>query len=125
MKTWLVILLGGGLGSVFRYLISIWFKQNYAISFPWHTLLINITGCLLIGIAYAAFLHQTNNTLWQLFILVGLLGGYTTFSSFGLETFELLKQRQFLKAIAYVLGSNFAGIAAVFAGYWLKQQFRA
>ncbi|MFA6260506.1 MAG: fluoride efflux transporter CrcB [Bacteroidia bacterium] len=124
MKSILVVALGGALGTVARYLLSIWLKQSYVFSFPWHTLLINITGCLLMGIAFALFKQHSMPSTMQLFLMVGILGGYTTFSSFGLETWLLLENRAYMQACCYVAGSNLLGIGAVIGGYFMVNSIR-
>lgn len=124
MKSILVVALGGALGTVARYLLSIWLKQSYAFSFPWHTLLINITGCLLMGMAFAIFRHESSPSTLSLFLMVGLLGGYTTFSSFGLEIWLLLENRAYMQACWYLAGSNLLGIGAVIGGYFMVDSIR-
>lgn len=118
MKSTLLVAFGGAIGSLARYFISLWIKQSYTYSFPWHTLLINISGCLLIGICYALSKYITSFETIRLLIMIGLLGGFTTFSSFGLETFSLFQSGLYLQAFSYILASNFAGILFVFLGFY-------
>lgn len=117
MKSILWVAIGGALGSVLRYLISIGLKQSYTYSFPWHTFFINIIGCIAIGVVYALLNNYSAPLFWQSLIVAGFLGGFTTFSSFGYETFVLFKSQQYVNAIVYMIGSNLFGLAGVFIGY--------
>lgn len=117
MKAILFVALGGALGSLLRFGIGIWLKPEYHAAFPIHTLLINTVGCLIIGCVFA--LLQTNNeqlTL-QYFLVTGILGGFTTFSSYTMETVYLYQQGEFLRASSYVLLSNVLGIGSAALGY--------
>lgn len=115
-QTILFVGLGGFVGSVLRFLIGqiIPFKTG---SFPWGTLAINVLGCLLIGVFFglAEKEHMLSSNL-RLFLTVGLCGGYTTFSTFGNETFLLIQNEQIAAAIAYTLLSVTMGVLAVFLG---------
>jgi len=115
------IAVGGGVGAVLRYGLAGWAQGLAAASlatFPIGTLAVNLLGCLLIGCGAAAFAEPgIVREEYRLLLLVGLLGGFTTFSTFGLETFELLRERQWAWAAAYVGLSNVGGIAAVIVGY--------
>jgi len=110
----LYILIGGGLGSVCRYLISEYAPHFYTGEFPIGTFLANIIGCFVIGIL-AALIH-TNSPLSPL-LVTGFCGGFTTFSSFSKETFLFVKQKKVRLAITYVLSSTLLGITAVFVGF--------
>lgn len=114
----LLVMLGGGLGAVMRFGIGHTVMHNSESNFPWGTLAVNLIGCAGIGI-FGAFLVGP----WpireevRLFAMIGILGGFTTFSSFGYETFELLEDHAYMKAAAYVITSNVAGIALVFGAF--------
>ena len=112
-----MVAFGGALGSVARYLLSIWLKQSYTYSFPWHTFIINILGCLLIGIIYAYSKNLVESETIRLMVMIGVLGGFTTFSSFGLESFNLFEAKQYSQFFLYISLTNILGIASVFGGY--------
>ena len=109
----LLVLAGGGVGAVLRYVISLSLK-NPSTGFPISTFIINVFGCFLIGILFEVLGTPYNNL--KLLLMVGLLGGFTTFSSFGLETIELFNSGHFTTALFYVLLSNICGLAAVYLG---------
>jgi CrcB protein len=109
----LLVFFGGGLGSAIRYFFSIIIK-NSSNGFPTATFLVNVTGCFIIGLIYS--LIQVENTALKLWLVVGVLGGFTTFSSFGLETIHLFGRGQSQIAILYVILSNLFGLAAVYIG---------
>ena len=111
------IMLGGGLGSVFRYLLSIFIYNFSNKVFPLGTLIVNMLGCFVIGFLFSLFEKFTISPNIRLFIFIGLLGGFTTFSSFGLETFNLIRQSELKYAGLNLLLSNFLGLFFVFLGY--------
>lgn len=121
MKALWIVALGGAAGSVARYLASLWTLQLAgATRFPWATLCINLTGCALAGLV-AVWSERADwfSTEHRLLLMTGLLGGFTTFSAFGLETFQLLRQGDAPLAIAYVCASVLAGVGALATVYWL------
>ncbi|MES2779251.1 MAG: fluoride efflux transporter CrcB [Bacteroidota bacterium] len=117
MKSILWVALGGAIGSLLRYAVALWLKPEPSLAFPIHTLLVNVLGCLVIGFVFSFLLTVPNEQYYRLFIITGILGGFTTFSSFGLESFYLFQNNEFLKAGSYILLSNMLGLAAVWAGY--------
>lgn len=123
----LLIALGGAIGSVMRYAISGWVQRlaTGAVElFPIGTLAVNAAGCLLIGLLAALFAspHMLREET-RLFLLVGVLGGFTTFSTFGLETFQLINDRQWTWAAANVLVTNVACLASVWIAYRLGERW--
>ncbi|WP_245969796.1 fluoride efflux transporter CrcB, partial [Calidithermus roseus] len=90
--------------------------------FPWSTLLINVSGSFLIGIVLELSLKGALSGEARLFLAMGLLGGYTTFSTFSWETLTLVQGGEWLRALGYVLGSVLLGFAGVVAGYWLGER---
>ncbi|WP_122899830.1 fluoride efflux transporter CrcB [Acinetobacter sp. B51(2017)] len=108
--TWLLVASGGAIGASLRYALGLYLAKPDSV-FPWATWWINIGGCALAGIFFG--LSQKYPSLQQearLFFMVGILGGFTTFSSFGLETLQLCKQGQWLLAMSYALSSLVFGV---------------
>jgi CrcB protein len=122
MRNLIFVGLGGFLGSVLRYLVSGWIQRlSDTASFPYGTLSVNVLGCLLIGLLGG---WADNTELFspavRLFLLLGLLGGFTTYSTFGYETVALLRDRQTMAAMSYVGLHLLLGFGAVVAGYGLS-----
>lgn len=115
---YLIIALGGGIGSALRYAVSKFVQDSTNGAFPYHTFAVNIVGCLLIGLFYglAARGHLGNNTT-TLLLTTGLCGGFTTFSTFCNENIALLRGDNALTALIYVASSVFCGLLAVALGY--------
>lgn len=117
-RSLLAVVLGGGLGSLLRYLVAFGVTQRVGPGFPWGTLFINITGSFIIG-AVAEF-GQTRafgmTPVVRVFLMVGVLGGYTTFSTFSYDLFTLAAGRSVLPALAYAFASVAFGFAAAYAG---------
>lgn len=113
--------LGGAFGSICRYLLSTWLMTSVAPGrFPLGTFAVNLVGCLLVGVfAGLAQRHAWIDADLRLLLVVGALGGFTTFSAFGLETVQLLRRGEWLVAGGYVGGSVLLGIAAVILGWKL------
>lgn len=115
---YLIIALGGGIGSALRYAVSKFVQDSTNGAFPYHTFAVNIVGCLLIGLFYglAARGHLGNNAT-TLLLTTGLCGGFTTFSTFCNENIALLRGDNALTALVYVASSMFCGLLAVAIGY--------
>jgi fluoride exporter len=123
MKLILAIGAGSFIGGILRYLLSQIVQSKFLITFPFGTLTVNITGCLLIGLVYG-FSDRGNLTPeWRLFLATGLLGGFTTFSAFSNETVGMLRDGQFGFATAYVSASVIVGIVATFTGILITKLF--
>ena len=116
------IALGGGLGSVLRYLTSVVVNKYVHSNFPYATFLTNVLGCLLIGLFFGYL--EKHNALSQdlkFFLITGLCGGYTTFSAFSHENVQLLQTNQMLTAFLYISLSVFAGLLATWFGLTLAK----
>jgi CrcB protein len=113
----ILIGLGGGIGSVCRYLSQQYVQNNYPASIPLGTLLVNITGCFIIGIVYA--LSEKGNLISpevRVFLATGFCGGFTTYSSFAYENVSMVLEGEFYYTALYLLISVFIGFGAVHAG---------
>ncbi len=117
----LLVLVGGGIGAVLRYLLSTLVLQYSGPSFPMGTLVVNLSGSFVIGALAGVFERAVVPPDLRAFLQTGIMGGYTTFSSFGLETMQLLRGGEFSLATINMLASNLGGLALVFAGYAASQ----
>lgn len=118
MKHLLLVILGGGLGSGLRYLIGQYLNPLIS-GFYLGTFLVNIIGCLLIGLILGSSLRsEVANPAQAALLATGFCGGFTTFSTFGLEQFLLLKEGNYLPFLIYSLGSIACGLLAVMLGLW-------
>ncbi len=120
MKTILLIGLGGGVGSILRYLTTVAVNRLWPATFPWGTFTVNMAGSFLVGILVGFFGRQLPvNTDVRFLLITGFCGGYTTFSTFASENISLLQSGQSLTAFAYMAGSLLAGLLAVWIGLFL------
>lgn len=109
-----LVFLGGGLGANLRHWLGVLFRElGWRETFPWHTLAINIVGSFALGYLVPSL---RDRPAWQLLLCGGFCGGFTTFSSFSLETVELLQANRWALAAANVLGSVFAAVAGAWLG---------
>ena len=115
---------GGFIGAIFRYGLSGFVQRSATFAaFPYGTLVVNMLGCLLIGIAVGLIdTRQMIHPEFRSFVLVGVLGGFTTYSTFGLETFALLRDEEFLRAVSNVAIHVILGLTLVWAGYSLASK---
>ena len=111
---------GGALGSMLRYALS-GAVQRSILAFPLGTLVVNVTGCLAIGFLSERFGDANLDPVWRTAVLIGVLGGYTTFSSFSLETLKLAESRQYDLALLNVLASVVSCLVAVWTGQRLAK----
>ena len=112
-----LVFFGGGLGAMLRHFMNLACARGFGTAFPWGTFIINITGSTVMGLiaGYLAFKGEASQP-WRLFLMTGILGGYTTFSAFSLDTALLYERGELGLAAAYVLGSVVLSIAGLFAG---------
>ena len=116
---WLLVACGGAIGASLRYGVGLFSTPLHA-GFPWATWIINIVGCLFAGIFFAMSMkYPILQNEARLFLMVGILGGFTTFSSFGLETFQLLRHDQIMLAGLYAISSLIIGILVLGVGYYM------
>jgi len=121
---YLVVFLGGGIGAAMRHGINLVVARLLGAAFPYGTLLINVTGSLIMGLvaAYFAFKGDASQH-WRLFLTTGILGGYTTFSAFSLDAALLYERGEVGLAALYVVASVALSILGLFAGLALVRQF--
>lgn len=119
MKLVLAIGAGGFIGGMLRYLLSTFINTQATASFPLGTLAVNIIGCFLIGMVFGIFDKGGISQEWKLFLATGILGGFTTFSAFSMDTFSLLKNGFVFNALLYVLASLLLGILATYLAYYI------
>ena len=119
-----MVLFGGGLGATLRHLINLTCARCLGTGFPWGTFIINITGSTVMGLIAGYLALKGEASLpWRLFLMTGILGGYTTFSAFSLDTALLYERGEIGLAAFYVLGSVVLSIAGLFAVLALVRQF--
>lgn len=123
IKILLLIGSGGFAGSVLRYLVSQGVQNKFLSSFPYGTLTVNIIGSLLIGIVYGLVEKGNLSPELRLFLATGILGGFTTFSAFSLDSLNLLQEGLWVESITYILLSVVLGILAAFLGILLIKIF--
>jgi CrcB protein len=110
------VMLGGALGAACRYALSVGLSNPGAGGFPWATFVVNMLGCLLIGLVWRWLIADTTSSILLPLIVTGFLGGFTTFSTFGLESFILWRSGETGKLMVYIMLSNILGFAFVVTG---------
>jgi CrcB protein len=114
---WLLLMVGGGIGAVLRFCLALWVDARVGTHLPWGTFAVNAVGCFGIGVvATLADEHTLISPALRLFLVTGVLGGFTTFSAFGMETWQLVEDGRAIAALGNAVGSVTAGLAAVIAG---------
>lgn len=125
MKAILFVGFGGAVGSILRYSMGNLIKPFFKSDFPFHTLAINLLGCFCIGFLVHNLNTYFNPTIKQWFIIAGVLGGFTTFSTYSMETVELINKKMYVQTATYVVVSTLGGIALTYLGYKLSNEFNS
>ena len=121
LKNTIMVGCGSFIGGAARYLISVAMK-TMSKGFPWGTLVVNLVGCLVIGLLWGFFSKNfSESSSWALFMTVGICGGFTTFSTFSKEALIMLQSGNIVGLISYIGVSVIAGVALVAAGYYLAR----
>lgn len=117
----ILVFIGGGIGSIARYLVTTIAKNFTNIGFPFGTLIVNIVGSFLMGSVTALIVSKiiANSESMRLLLAVGFLGGFTTFSSFSMETFTLIEKHEIFYAIANIVANVTFGLLAAYLGFKL------
>jgi CrcB protein len=124
MTGFLIVFLGGGFGAALRHGVNILAARFLGVTFPWGTLIENVTGSFVMGLLAAYFAFKGGESQpWRLFLATGVLGGYTTFSAFSLEVVLLYERGDIALAALYVLLSVVLAVGGLFAGLALMRQF--
>ncbi len=122
MNSFVIVAAGGALGASLRHLVSAVSLRVWGPGFPWGTLIVNIAGCFAMGVLVEVLARRFNATNeLRLFLATGVLGGFTTFSAFSLDTAVLWERGASTAAMGYVAASVAGSILAVFAGLWLAR----
>jgi CrcB protein len=120
MPVFLAVAIGGAVGASSRYGLDRLIERRSFAVFPWSTFTINVSGCFLIGLVIAALVDRQEAPAWvRVGLVVGVLGGYTTFSTFAQESLDLLRADDVALAVLYSLGSLACGVLAVLGGTML------
>lgn len=123
MRQVLAIAAGGAVGSLLRFWMSNWVHSFAARSFPYGTLAVNALGCLLMGFLFVLFVDRlSDNSILRAGVLIGVLGGFTTFSTFSIETFNLIEQGAWVRAVANMSASLVLCVGATWIGVLLGRQ---
>lgn len=122
MMRLLWVVAAGGFGSGARYLVGLWAADRFGLSFPYGTLLVNLSGCLLIGAVLQAAAAQSWNPDVRVAVTAGFLGGFTTYSAFNLETLQLLQSGATGAAMVNIAATLIGGLAAGWLGLVVARQ---
>lgn len=124
MQAYLIVFLGAGIGGAFRHGVNVWSARVFGMQFPFGTLTVNIVGSLVMGLIAGYFMTLGGSSQnWRLFLATGILGGFTTFSSFSLDVALLYERGEMTSMAIYVLASVLVSIVALFGGLWAMRSF--
>ena len=122
MKVLLAVAIGGAIGAIARFQLSQSFIKSFSGDFIYNILVANIVGCFLMGVCYEFMNLKMNvGVEWRAFFMVGVLGAFTTFSSFALDVFILVERGNFLNASVYILSSVVFSIVGLFVGIYIMR----
>ena len=122
MKVLLAVAIGGAIGAIARFQLSQLFIKSFSGDFIYNIMVANIVGCFLIGVCYGFMNLKMNvGAEWRAFFMVGVLGAFTTFSSFALDVFILVERGNFLNASVYILSSVVFSIVGLFVGIYIMR----
>ena len=122
MKVLLAVAIGGAIGAIARFQLSQSFIKSFSGDFIYNILVANIVGCFLMGVCYEFMNLKMNvGVEWRAFFMVGVLGAFTTFSSFALDVFILLERGSYLNASMYILSSVVFSIVGLFVGIYIMR----
>ncbi len=121
MKEILIVGLGGFAGTILRYVIWVW-SINWQIQIPSGTLIVNLLGSLILGLLFGYF-AKNSSLNWELFLVTGFCGGFTTFSTFSLDLVKMIKENLVSQALLYGTISVFGGLICCLLGFWLMYKF--
>ena len=116
MKIILAVGLGSFIGGICRYMVTLFIQNKFLTTFPFGTMFVNVLGCFLIGIIYALSDRGSLSPLWRMFLATGMMGGFTTFSTFSNETVSMLRDAEYVPAFSYIAFSIIIGLAATIGG---------
>jgi CrcB protein len=118
MGIFLAIAVGGATGSLLRFYLSKFLQKKFGVEFPVGTLIVNLMGAFFIGFFFSYLVEKLDISVeLRAFLITGLLGGFTTFSTFSYESFNLIANGEYLKFFAYFMGTNLVGLFLTFLGY--------
>ena len=122
MQNWIYVFIGGGLGSIFRYGLGLYFS-SVNTDFPIGTFIANFLACLILGILVGMQIKNNLQTNYSLLLITGFCGGFSTFSTFSNESLKLFENQQYALALLYIGGSLILGLLAIYLGIKIYNTF--
>lgn len=122
MEQIISIFVGGGLGSICRYLVSKLATQSWGSYYPWGTLTVNLVGSFSLGFLMGIIEKYNTHQNWRLLLVTGFCGGFTTFSTFSYENFQLIENSNYKALFSYVFTSCAGGLLATVLGFWIVRR---
>lgn len=119
----LMLIAGGSTGTILRYLVYLFADRHLNHNMPWGTLLVNLIGAFVIGVLWSTFERSAIPPALRVFLFIGILGSFTTFSTFAFESFVYLNQGQFKMLLINILANNLGGLLLCSGGYYLAKLF--